>query len=174
MTVLVLVDQQDGAGGNLVLLELAALGIEQRDFAVAGEHDVAGLRRCATTFMRVNLTMPSFLALISLSSTARADRAADVERPHRELRARLADDLGGDDADGHAFFDQRAGRQVHAVARAADAQRGFAGHRAADLDLLQAQLLDLAGDVRRDQLVFVDDHFVGDRVDDVLPADAAA
>ena len=98
---------------------------------------------------------------------ARADRAADVERPHRELRARLADRLGGDDADGHALFDHRAGRQVHAVAAAADAQRRFAGHRAADLDLLQAQLLDLAGDLGRDQLVFLDDHLVGDRVDDV-------
>ena len=51
---------------------------------------------------------------------------------------------------------------------------GFAGHRAADLDLLQAHLLDLAGDVDRDQLVFANDHFVGDRVDDVRPADAAA
>ena len=57
--------------------------------------------------------------------------------------------------------------KVHAVAQPADAQRGVAGHRAADLDLFQAQLLDPAGDVGRDQLVFADDHFVGDRVDDV-------
>ena len=98
--------------------------------------------------------MPAFLALISLSSTRVLTDAADVERTHRELRARLADRLGGDDADGHAFFDQRAGREVHAVAAAADAQRRVAGHRAADLDLLQAQLFDPAGDRRRDQLVF--------------------
>ena len=39
--------------------------------------------------------------------------------------------------------------------------------RAADLDLFQAQLFDLASDLGRDQLVFADDHFVGDRVDDV-------
>ena len=100
--------------------------------------------------------------------------AADVERPHRELRARLADALGGDDADRHALFDQRAGREVHAVAAAADAERRVAGHRAADLDLLQAELFDLAGDVGGDHLVFADDHFVGDRVDDVRAADAAA
>ena len=105
---------------------------------------------------------------------ARAGRAADVERPHRELRARLADRLGGDDADGHAFFDQLAGRQVHAVAAAADAERRLAGQRAADLDLLEAQLLDLAGDLDGDQLVLADDHLVGDRVDDVRAADAAA
>ena len=124
--------------------------------------------------MRVNLTMPPFLALDLALLDGAGGRAADVERTHRQLRARLADGLGGDDADGHALFDQRAGRQVHAVAQAADAQRRLAGHRAADLDLLQAHLLDLAGDVRRDQLVFADDHFVGDRVDDVRAADAAA
>ena len=45
-------------------------------------------------------------------------------------------------------FDQRAGGEVHAVAQRADAQRGVAGHRAADLDLLQAHRLDLAGDVQ--------------------------
>ncbi len=104
---------------------------------------------------------------------AHVHRTTDVERPHRQLRSRLADTLGGDDADRHALFDQVAGRQVHAVAEPADAQGGVAGHRAADLDLLQAQLLDLAGDFGGDQLVLADDHFVGDRVDDILPADAA-
>ena len=35
-----------GAGGNFVLLELAALGVDERDFAVAGEHDLlAGVVR---------------------------------------------------------------------------------------------------------------------------------
>ena len=34
-------------------------------------------------------------------------------------------------------------------------------------------LLDLPRDVQRDQVVFADDHFVGDRVDDVGAADAA-
>ena len=48
-------------------------------------------------------------------------RAADVERAHRQLRARLADGLGGDDADGLAEFDQPARRQVAAVAPGAHA-----------------------------------------------------
>ncbi len=51
---------------------------------------------------------------------------------------------------------------------------GFAGHGAADLNLFETHVFDLAGDVDRDQLVFPDDHLVGDRVDDVGPADAAA
>jgi len=35
--------------------------------------------------------------------------AADVERSHRQLRSRLADGLGGDDADRHPFLDQPPG-----------------------------------------------------------------
>jgi len=35
-----------------------------------------------------------------------------------KLRARLADALGPDDAYGHALLDQRAGREIHAVAHA--------------------------------------------------------
>ena len=93
-----------------------------------------------TAVMRSSLTVPAFLALISLSSTSRLADAADVEGAHGQLRARLADRLGGDDADGHAFLDQVAGGQVHAVAQPADAQRRLAGHRAADEDLVDAQL----------------------------------
>ena len=58
-----------------------------------------------------------------------AGDAAGVERPHRELRARLADRLGGDDADRLADADQLAGGEVAAVARPADAVAGLAGER---------------------------------------------
>ena len=54
-----------------------------------------------------------------------------VEGPHRQLRAGLADRLGGDDADGLAELDRVAGGQRAAVAEAADAELGVAGeHRA--------------------------------------------
>ena len=46
LDLLVLLDQQVGAGGDLVFLQLAALGVEDQDFAVAGEHDLLALRRC--------------------------------------------------------------------------------------------------------------------------------
>ncbi len=81
--------------------------------------------------------------------------------------------LCADDAHRHSLLDQRTGRQIHAVAERADAQRRVAGHRAADLDLLQAHRFDLAGNVHRDQLVFADHDIVGNRVDDVRAADAA-
>ena len=93
--------------------------------------------------MPTNLTLPSRLRLDVLLLDAAGGDAADVEGPHRELRARLADRLGGDDPDGHARLDELAGGQVHAVAAPADAQRRLAGHRAADLDLLDLHLLEL-------------------------------
>ena len=170
---LVLVDRQVGAGGHLVLLQFAALGVEDEDLAVAGEHDLlAGV--VADDLHAGELDHALLLGLDLALFDVAGGRAADVERPHRQLRARLADALGGDDAHGHAFLHQRAGGEVHAVAQGADAQRGIAGHGAADLDLLQAHLLDAAGDLDGDQVVFLDDHFVGDGVHDVGAADAAA
>ena len=113
------------------------------------------------------------LALDVLLLDAAGGDAADVERPHGELGAGLADRLRGDDPDGHAHLDQLAGGQVHAVAAPADAQRSLAGHRAADLDLLDLHLLELLGRGQGDHLVFLDHDLIGERVDDVDPADAA-
>jgi hypothetical protein len=48
-----------------------------------------------------------------------------VERPHRQLRARLADRLRRDDADRLAELDQLAGREVPAIARRGDTRRSL-------------------------------------------------
>ena len=169
---LVLLDQQVGAGGDFVFFDFAALGVQQQDFAVAGEHDLLAFV-VADHLHAGELHHAGLLGADFAFLDGAGGGAADVERPHRQLRARLADALGADDAHGHALLDQRAGREVHAVAQGTDAQRGVAGHRAADLDLFQAHGFDLPGDVHGDQIVFADDHFVGDRVDDVGAADAA-
>ncbi len=59
-----------GAGGHLVLLQLAALGVEDRDFAVARRARPACPRRCVTTFMPGELDdAAASWRLISLSST---------------------------------------------------------------------------------------------------------
>ena len=59
-----------------------------------------------------------------------AGDAAGVERPHGQLRARLADRLGGDDArPPRPMPTMLAGRQVAAVARPADAVARLAGER---------------------------------------------
>src|SRR5690606_4394118 len=58
--------------------------------------------------------------------------AARVERAHRELRAGLADRLGGDRADRLAEADVAHQRHVHAVAADAHAGARLAGQRATD------------------------------------------
>ena len=84
-----------------------------RDGGDVDELDAAGVRRF----------------VLRLLGNARC-RTADVEGTHGELRARLADRLGGDDADRFADLDQLAAGQVAAVAAAADAAARFAGqHR---------------------------------------------
>ena len=100
-------------------------------------------------------------------------RAADVERPHRQLRARLADRLRGDDPDGQAELDQLAGREVAAVALRADAAAARARQHRADPDLLDAAFLDRRGLVLVDRVVHVDDHVARERVHDLLERDAA-
>ena len=79
----------------------------------------------------------------ALLDLAARRRATDVERAHRELRARLADRLGGDDADRLADVDPVAASEVAAVALRADAALGLAGEHRADDDLFDARFLDL-------------------------------
>ena len=61
-----------------------------------------------------------------------------VEGPHRQLGARLADGLRGDDADGLADVDQLAAGQRPAVAHRAGAAGRLTGEDAAHLDLADA------------------------------------
>src|SRR2546430_17579983 len=69
-------------------------------------------------------------------------RAADVEGAHRELRARLADRLRGDDSDGFAHIHRRAASKIAAVALAPNAVLGFAGPDGTDLNLLDPRRVD--------------------------------
>ena len=139
-----------------LVVELLALRVRDRD------HDrlVALLDRNAA-LDRGDLRQPLRLArLEQLDHAGQALRdveagdAAGVERAHRQLRARLADRLRGDDADRVAQLDHRAGRERPAVALAANAglelalERGPDGHRGV---LLLAVRLDDLG-----QLLLVD------------------
>src|SRR5260370_32257173 len=65
-----------------------------------------------------------------------------MERAHRELGARLADRLSGDDAHRLTDLDDLAGGKVAAIARAADALAGLAHEHGTHLD----------GDTRADDL----------------------
>ena len=84
-----------------------------------------------------------------------------MERTHGQLRARLADGLGGDDADRLAGVDRLADGQVDAVALGADAAARLAGHDAADLDFLNAVLLEHLGIVGHEHMVGIEQHLAG-------------
>ena len=84
--------------------------------------------------------------------------AADVEGAHGELGARLADGLGGDDADRLADVHLAAAGQVAAVALDADAAPRLAGEHRADLHLVDAGVLDELDLGLVDLLVGLDQH----------------
>src|SRR5439155_10236417 len=116
---------------------------------------------------------PGVLRLLSRLLRTSGRRAADVERAHRQLRARLADRLRGDHADRLAQLDRPAGGEVPPVALDAYAPARFAGEHRSDLDLLEPRRLDLTGDVFIDLLVPPDDQVAGERIVDVLHRHAA-
>src|SRR6185436_3935917 len=69
-------------------------------------------------------------------------RATDVERTHRQLRARLTDRLGRDHADRFAQVDAMTAREVASVALRAHAVARLARDRRAHLHLVDAFLLE--------------------------------
>ena len=104
----------------------------------------------------------------------RRGHTADVERPHGQLRAGLADRLGGDDADRLADLDRPAGGQVAAVALGAAAALAFAGQHGADLELFARRCRSMAlacfSSITSSTSTM---SLAGDRILDVLAGDAA-
>ena len=104
--------------------------------------------------------------------------AADVERTHGELRARLADRLGGDDPHRLADLDRAVGGQVAPVALLAHPLLRLAGQHGADAHRLHANALDPVRDVVGNLLVYVDENLAGNRMahplQGELPGDAVA
>ncbi len=112
-------DHQVSAVRNAVRAELAAVHVEDGDFARTRQRQVpaarVGDRRHVAKLDRAvdrRLEVRHFVEL---------GRAADVEGPHRQLGARLADRLGGDDADRFADVDRRTAGEVTTVALGANA-----------------------------------------------------
>ena len=144
-------DVQQGAPRERVAVLLAAL---------VGDHDrhrlVGRLDRDRAADLR-DLRQALRLARLEQLDDARqalrdvgAGDAALVERPHRQLRARLADRLGGDDPDRIADLGDVAGRHRPSVARLADAGRRLALEHRADRDRDDLALRGLLGERRDD------------------------
>ena len=136
------IGQQARAVRNAVTRPLAALVVDQDDLAVAAhDHRDALAVHDDVAVAHVDDAVDGRLDRALLG--AALGRAADVERAHGELRARLADRLRRDHADRLADIDRRAARQVAAVALAAHAGLGLAGQHRTDLHHVDAGPLDL-------------------------------
>ena len=155
-----------------VALLLAPLVVDDRDLAVAVDDDEVAVLALDGRDREEPDRARVLGRVLGLLGDARG-RAAVVERPHRELRAGLADRLRRDDADGLADLDHLAGREHAAVAEAADAALGLAGQHRADLDALDARLLHAGGELLGDLVADPDDLLFGERIEDVLLRDAA-
>ena len=148
---LAITDIDDRADDDVVGLELLFLLVDDLDRARLVQHDVGTVGRLhhpeAVVTHRAGAADEDFGFL-----EATAGHAADVEGPHRQLGAGLADRLGGDDADGVADLGELVRGQIDAIRLGVDAvlaRRGQGGH---DLDPLDAGILDLAGGLLGDQV----------------------
>src|SRR2546426_1133357 len=160
-------DLQLGAVHDRVALALPPALVGHADLAVTvGGHEVAVAVHDGAEVVELHHARALRLVLGRLDDAA--GRAADVERPHRELRAGLADGLRGDDADGLAQLGQAAGAEVAAVAEHADAALGVAGEAGADAHALEARVLDLLRRLLDDLVVGLDDDLLRQRVADVF------
>ena len=90
-----------------------------------------------------------------------------MEGAHGQLRSRLADGLGGNDADGLPHVDQGATGQIPAVAEGARAAAGLAGEHGTDFHGLDIGLLDDDDQFLLDQLPALHQHLAGDGMDDI-------
>ena len=102
---------------------------------LGGEPDDAGLH------VTPELLQGALLILLHLGDAGQVlpGDATGVEGSHGQLGARLADGLGGDDADRLAHFDPPAGGEVPTVAGGADALRQLAGERRTHLHFTPRQ-----------------------------------
>src|SRR5690606_10735342 len=112
--------------GHLVPCLLAAILRQEDDFEIAG-HDDQGALAVAHHVAVHQLDAAFIIGLDAGDDRAALRRTADVEGPHGQLGARLADRLRRDDADRFADIHPRAARQVATIAGRADAVAALAG-----------------------------------------------
>ena len=175
---LAVVHLQAGAVDDRIPLAVATLRVlnDQRPGAVHDNHFAGGLFGACPGLDHLQTLEAGRAGVFRVERGLLRDsrcRSTDVERPHRQLRARLADRLRGDDADRQTELDEASGREVAAVALGAAAAAAGAGEDRTDPDLLDAAFLDVFRLLLVDHLVHVDDQITRQRIEDPLERDAA-
>ena len=167
-----IVDQELGPVGQPVTGALAVGLVDQDDLEVAA-HDHRHAFRIDDHVAVLDLDPGLDRSFDAGLLRAALGRAADVEGPHGELGARLADRLGRYDADRLADVDPGAPGQVAAVAARADTALGLAEKRRADPQAADAGPFHPVDSIFLDQLAGRHDDIARERVDHVLQRGAS-
>src|SRR5262245_12769114 len=171
LDLVIILDQQARAVLDAMHRALGPVGIEYGDDHIAGHGD-----RLPVGVLHHVLVLDLDRAVeVRLDHRLLRDLrgAADMERAHGELRARLADRLRGDDAYRLAHIDRGAAGEIAPVALGAHAPAGLTGEHGADAQFLHAGGLD-GLDLRLfEQRAFLDDDLVRGRIAHVLGGGAA-
>src|SRR5690606_15791471 len=136
-------DAERRAVRHLVALALPAELVDDRELARAGRRDQMPLLLVLDGLQVLEPDRAGALALDAVARRRRRRGAADVARPHRQLRARLADRLRRDDAARLALVAAVAAREVAPVALGADAVLRLARDRRAREHLIDRVRLEL-------------------------------
>src|SRR5258705_11795522 len=134
-------DEKRGAVRDLVALALAAVVVGDEHFAGPGDHHLLALGVGDVAYLRRETHGAVRLRLDLVRHRGARSRSSDVEGAHGELRARLADRLGRDHADGLADIDGGTARKAASIAGGAQAPARMAGERRAHPHLVDAHRL---------------------------------
>ena len=171
LDVLAVVDLEPRAVRNAMHGALGAVRIEHGDDQIAAHRDHIALRIAGD--VQVLDLDGAFEVRLDERLLRNLRRAADVERAHGELRARLADRLRGDDAHRLAHIDRSAAGEIAPIALAAAAAGRLAGEHRADLHLLHAGIDQPLDVLLLEQRRVRHQHFVARRIAHVLGRGAA-
>ena len=160
-------DTERRAVRHLVSLALAAELVDDGELARARGRDAVALLLVRHGLDVDETDRAGALDLDAVDGSRARCRAADVERAHRELRARLADRLRRDDADGFAAVHAMTARQVAAVALRADAVLRLAGDRRTHEHLVDRVLLEHLDGALVEQRARLENNLVGARSEHV-------
>ncbi len=165
--------RNDRADDHDVVFQFTSVVAENGNGTVFVEHDVVAILQFDQPEVVV-MDHPVVLGLDLRDLEHLRRRAADVERPHRQLRARLADGLGGDDADRFAELDECTGGKVASITINANTVLAFAREHRADAHAVNARSLNAPGLFLVNFLVRANEKFLRvRRVDDVVAGEPA-
>src|SRR5690606_10009410 len=163
LDLLTILDGEGGTVGNREPGAHDAVADAHQDLALTGGDDARSVRRIHRgDTLELRLTLHLAAALRLSGDTRRG--TTDVEGPQRQLGARLADRLRGQDAHGLTDIHHLHGGEVAAVALLAEPAAALARQHRANLHARDAAVLDHVRGILVDQLARLHEHLAVDRV----------